>query len=266
MKHQSIECLPNSIIEFTQSKPFSVANIGLSGAHVRMYDDFVLKIQPLSEQSQNEVNFLRFLHGKARAPQVLARETQDGTDFLLMSRLRGTMLCEEEYLQNPEKLFCTAAQALQMLWSIPAESCDGFMTWDKKLRLAEQRVCDNAVRFEHVNPEILGPRGRFTTAERLLKWLIDNKPQEEPAISHGDACLPNIMVVRGEPYVLDVPYGGVSDKFCDVALLLRSCRDNLEGGYGKFHCKFDEKLFYRCLDIAEDREKTEYYIFLDELF
>lgn len=266
MKNHSSESLPSSIADFTQSKPFSVANIGLSGAQVRVYDDFVLKIQPLSEQSQNEVNFLRFLHGKVRAPQVLARATQNGTDFLLMSRLRGTMLCDEEYLQNPEKLFRTAAQALQMLWSISPENCKDFMTLDKKLRLAELRVCDNAVHFEHVNPDILGPRGRFTTAERLLQWLIDNKPQEEPAISHGDACLPNIIVVSGEPYVLDVPYGGVSDKFCDVALLLRSCRDNLEGGYGKFHCAFDENLFYKCLGIAADKEKTEYYVFLDELF
>lgn len=266
MKNHSVEPLPDNIIELTQCKPFSVANIGLSGAHVRVYDDFVLKIQPLSEQSRNEVDFLRFLQGKARAPQVLARETQNGTDFLLMSRLHGAMLCDEDYLQSPEKLFSTAAQALQMLWDISPDTCNGLMALDKKLRLAEKRVCENAVQFNHVNPEILGPRGRFTTAERLLKWLIDNKPQEEPAISHGDACLPNIMVCNGQPYVLDVPYGGVSDKFCDVALLLRSCRDNLEGGHGKFHCKFDEKLFFDCLGIVADREKTEYYIFLDELF
>ncbi|MCM1194729.1 MAG: hypothetical protein NC332_02210 [Firmicutes bacterium] len=90
--------LPLEIGRITQGKPYKINRVGMSGAEVRLYDDFVLKIQPQTELSANEATFMRYLKGKVLAPDVLAYETQNGLDYLLMSRLQGEMLFADKYL------------------------------------------------------------------------------------------------------------------------------------------------------------------------
>lgn len=266
MKTIRFDGLPNGIFEIVQGKPYINTNVGLSGAEVRVYDGCVLKIQPHTQQSANEAAIMEFLNGRALAPKLIAYETQGDVDFLLMSKLNGAMLCDKKYLSNPKLLFEKAAEAVYTLHSIPVCDCPCDMSLDKKLSFAEHKVLTNSVDMNNVNPELLGKNGRFTTPEQLFKWLIDNKPAQDFAVTHGDLCLPNIFDCNGRIGFIDFPYAGVADRYSDIALLLRSCRDNLEGGYGEYHAKFDEDLFFDVLGITPDYDKIEYYILLDELF
>ncbi|MDE6586219.1 MAG: aminoglycoside 3'-phosphotransferase [Clostridia bacterium] len=264
--NREINELPESILKTVRHKPYEVTRVGLSGAEVRVYENFVLKIQPHSATSVNEAAFMRFLQGKIPVPEVVLFQTQNGMDYLLMTRLRGRMLCSEEYLSNPKTLFEKAAKVLHMLWAIPAKDCPSDMSLSYKLRLAENNVVGNLVDVGNVNPSTFGAHGRFKNPEHLLRWLIDNKPAEDIVTSHGDLCLPNIFDCGGETAIIDFPYGGAADRYCDIALLYRSSKDNLQGGYGKFYSKFDEKLFFDVLSVTPDRDKIDYYILLDELF
>ena len=72
--------------------------IGLSGAQVVMYEDCVLKVQPDTGNAANEGIMLRFLKGRLPVPEVLAEAVQGGMRYLLMTRLRGRMLCDETFL------------------------------------------------------------------------------------------------------------------------------------------------------------------------
>lgn len=102
----------------------------------------------------------------------------------------------------------------------------------------------------------------------MLEWLDQNKPDEEPVLSHGDYCLPNLFGV-GEQVCgyIDLGRAGIGDKWCDIALCYRSLRDNLAGKYGgQVYDNFDPALLFAYLELEPDWEKIQYYILLDELF
>lgn len=247
-------------------RSYSLISVGMSGAEVRDFGDCILKIQPASETSYNETVFMRFLKGRIAAPEVICYQTVDGLDYLLMTKLRGKMLCDKRYLSDSRLLFEKAGEALHKLWSIPASECPADMSLSVKLRLAEKNVTENRVDLDSVNPTTFGENGRFKSPEHLLQWLKDNKPEEDIAVSHGDFCLPNIFDCGTETAILDFPYGGRADRYSDIALLYRSCKDNLQGKYAKAYCNFDEELFFSVLGVSPDYDKIDYYILLDELF
>ena len=258
--------LPATIAKILDNKTYTTDNIGMSNAGVFVFDNAVLKIQPCSEESTNEAHMLKFLSERQLAPSVLVREIVDGKDFLLMEKCSGKMLCDSEFLNNPRKLTEIASEALHKLWNIDVKSCPVDMSLKRKLKLAEHNVTHDLVELENVNPLTYGANGRFRNPEHLLKWLIDNQPREELAVTHGDFCLPNVFFDGVSAKVIDVGRGGIADKYQDIALWYRSFRDNLNGGYGTYYGELDEAMFFSVLGITADRDRIDYYILLDELF
>jgi aminoglycoside phosphotransferase len=79
--------------------------------------------------------------------------------------------------------------------------------------------------------------------------------------THGDYCLPNIMLKDGAVSgFLDLGRAGIADRYTDLALAARSIRHNMG----------DERLvnlFFHAYGLGEvDWRKVDYYILLDELF
>ena len=98
----------------------------------------------------------------------------------------------------------------------------------------------------------------------LLVWLEQNRPAEQPVLSHGDFCLPNVFLSDGRVTgFIDLGHCGIADRYQDIALCCRSLRHNLEE---TAHVPFDEDRFFRALGVERDAEKIRYYILLDELF
>lgn len=117
-----------AIIETIKSRPdlfeeMKAESIGLSGAKVIMFDSSVLKIEKISPQSRREVQALTWLEGKFPVPKVIYHEEKDGLSYLLMSRLKGRMLCDPKILHNRNRLTKSAAAALKMLWSVDISDC-----------------------------------------------------------------------------------------------------------------------------------------------
>ena len=259
--------LPSNIAKLLENKTYATDSIGMSNAGVYVYDNKVLKIQPHSDETVNEATMLMFLAERKLAPQVIAHEMMDGTDFLLMEKCRGKMLCDSEILSNQRKLTEIAADLLHKLWSIDIASCPIDMSLKRKLKFAEYNVTHNLVDLNNVNPSTFGANGRFKNPEHLLKWLVDNQPREDLVVTHGDFCLPNVFFDGASAKVIDVGRGGVADKYQDIALFYRSFCDNLRGNYGgKYYGELDEKMFFSVLGITPDWNKIDYYIMLDELF
>jgi len=97
--------------------------IGLSGAKVLMFDDCVLKIEQEGPQSRREHEALLWLNGKLPVPEVIFHEDRDGKSYLLMSRLKGKMLCDPLILHNRNRLMKSCAAAMKMLWSVDISDC-----------------------------------------------------------------------------------------------------------------------------------------------
>lgn len=258
---------PESIQKLLPALPGEENKVGLSGSGVFCWSDRVLKIQPVSEESRNEAAMMRWLRGRVPAPRVLAETEENGLHYLLMSRLPGRMLCDPALLEAPAKLLNLTAQALHTLWQTDITGCPASRMLEDRLRLARQRVENGLCDTENVQPDTYGPGG-FASPEALLCWLEANRPQEEPVLTHGDCCLPNLFADdNGFCGFIDLGRSGIGDRWQDIALLYRSTRHNYEGHYGyaaRAGCPANE--LFATLGIPRDEEKLRYYILLDELF
>lgn len=117
--------LPGAILQHVAGLPFDTDAMGRSSACVCLYADMVLKVQRRSEETDNEAKMLEWLNGRICAPVLIASAVKDDVSFILMSRLRGDMLCCDALLHHEEKLVSLAADALKQMQSVPVTDCPG---------------------------------------------------------------------------------------------------------------------------------------------
>jgi kanamycin kinase/aminoglycoside 3'-phosphotransferase-3 len=258
---------PKSIETILGDRPYSFNTIGMSSAQVICYEDVVLKIEKQSEESDKELQMMEWLSDKLPVPQVLCSEKENDMSYLLMSKISGEISCSSEIIENPKHLVKMLAEGLRMLWKTDITTCPYNNSIDNKLRLAEIRVRNNLCDTEDAEPGTFGANG-FESPEKLLEWLKRNRPEEELVFSHGDYCLPNIMIkdnkING---FIDLGRSGIADKYQDIALCYRSLKHNFDGSYGgKVYEDFDALMLFDALQIDPDWDKIKYFILLDELF
>ena len=259
--------LPEKIKALVSGKKYTCDDMGKSQAKVLMFDDCVLKIEKASEKNDETVAMMRWLEGKLPVPKVIAYEKDAENQYLLMSRVTGKMSCDDHYMSRPKELCEHLAQALKLLWSVDISDCPRQITLDDELAEARYRVENNLIDVSDAEPDTYGPGG-FENPKVLLKWLENNRPEREPVLSHGDFCLPNVLIEDGKlSGLIDLGDTGVNDKWLDIALCYRSLKHNADGTWGKkIYQDCNPELFFEALEIEPDWDKIRYYILLDELF
>ena len=100
--------LPEVIQKAVGTEKYTVDKIGESTSEVRIYDNYVLKIQPQSPETENEYQMIKRLNGRLPVPSILAYEIYNGLAYTLMTKVEGKMLCDIDFLQTPE-LVCDRA-------------------------------------------------------------------------------------------------------------------------------------------------------------
>lgn len=66
----------------------------------------------------------------------------------------------------------------------------------------------------------------------LTGWRIIG-PEEEPVLSHGDYCLPNLFAMGHTlSGFIDLGRAGTADRWQDIALCYRSLKHNADGTFG----------------------------------
>ena len=257
---------PPAIAARTGGKDFSLDTTGLSGSTVAIFDDFVLKSEPVSPESENHLAMLRWLEGKIPAPLVLESEVREGFQWTLMTRISGEMSCSEQYRQDPHRLVKVLAEAMKSLWAVDVSSCPVDQGPRSKLDRARVLVEKGLVDMELTEPETFGENG-FSSPAELLSWLENNAPACEPVLTHGDFCLPNIFLKDWElSGFLDLGRSGAGDKWNDIAICWRTLRDNFGGHYGPAVPGFHPDELFDALGIEKDEDKLQYYLLMDELF
>lgn len=255
--------IPENIKNIIDGRKYTTDNIGMSASNVLCFDDMVLK----TGVEQQEITMMKWLENKLPVPKVLAYEQTEDTSLLLMSKIKGSMLCDDRYIQNSKLLIRLLAESLNMLWEIDISDCPIDFGIDKKLKAAEYRVAHNLCDTKDAEPETYGKNG-FKNPEELLKWLIKNKPDEVPCMTHGDFCLPNIFAHNDKiSGFIDLGRCGISDKYQDIALCFRSLKHNAEGRFGgNGNSSLEAESLFSELGIKPNMELINYYILLDELF
>ncbi len=234
--------------------------IGYSKASVYRYSSpgktLYLKIEQKQGELEVEYNNMLWLQGKLPVPEIIEWFQNDEFDYLLVTGLDGKMLCDDEYLRNPELAVSLLAEGLNMIRSLDISGCPIYNGIDKKLKDAKMNIEKGIVDmddWEENNP--------FSSPEELLIHLSKNIPQsKETAFTHGDYCLPNILAKDGKiTGFIDLGRAGVADPWQDVALCIRSLWHNFKTD------KYDGLLLEE-IGIPLNQEKLDYYILLDELF
>ncbi len=259
--------IPNTIQKIIGDEKYNIDDIGMSGSSVYVFEDKVLKVQDTGIESKNEFLMMKWLKGKLLIPEVLAYEEEDVKSYLLMSKISGVMACDNYYMNAPQLLIDLLAEAIHMLWEVDITDCPSIINLDKKLEMARYNIEHGLVDMDNVQPDTFGEDG-FKTPSELLEWLIENRPNEDLVLSHGDLCLPNIFfkdkVVSG---FIDLGKICVADRYQDIAICYRSLVNKYKKLYRRENCKdLDIDRFFEKLGIEPDWNKIRYYILLDELF
>lgn len=233
--------------------------IGQSDAGVWMFDDMVLKIEHQSKLTDQQNTMLRWLEGKLPVPQVLVSETVGDMQYLIMSRIHGKMACAEENMCKPRETITAVAEGLKQLWAVDITGCPVINSLDRMLTEASERL------------SLLDRRqwkGHFDTPEEQLAYLVSHKPEEDWVLSHGDFCMPNIMLENGNVSgFVDLGQCALADRWYDVTMMLQSMERNFTGFFGgRSYEGYDPSLFFEKLEIVPNKDRLLYYRMLDELF
>ena len=256
---------PPSVAAKTGRASFRQDHIGESDATVLLYDDYVLKIRPENSWNTNDVQVMQWLAGKLPVPEIAAHEVADGKDWLLMTRIKGKMLCDPSVMEKPTVLLDCMAEALNLLWSVDIGSCPFTRTAEDRLSQAEKILLAGKFDSSDCEPETFGPGG-FENPVALLNWLRTRQPPVDHVLVHGDFCLPNLFT-DGKRFIGYIDLGNMSlgDRWMDLALGWRSLKHNADGHYGKVFLEINPDDLFRAAGVQKDEEKLWYYLLLDEL-
>ena len=255
--------VPPAIQKIINNRPYQKSVVGLSASDLYLFSDYVLKIETINEESQQEYKVMSWLQGKLPVPNIIETAYSDTHQYLLMSRLNGQMAEDKQFLQQPDVLIKTLAQGLKKLWLLDTQDCPFLCDLDYKLELAQKRIEQGLCDIEDAETGTYGEEG-FADPAALLMWLKDNRPSETLVFSHGDYCFPNIFIENNDiSGFIDLGRAGLSDAYQDIALCYRSILHDLPSN--KSINNYTNLLFDE-LNLTPDWDKIRYYILLDELF
>lgn len=148
------------------------------------------------------------------------------------------------------------ADALRGLHALPVAACPFDQRLASRVQVAQARIEAGLVDADDFDDERLGQSPQQVFAE-----LCSTQPDHEDlVVSHGDACLPNLMAVEGRfSGFIDCGRLGVADRYQDLALAARSLVYNFD------NTRWVAPLFKRYGMVADER-RLAFYRLLDEFF
>ncbi|MDO4667024.1 MAG: phosphotransferase [Streptococcus sp.] len=251
---------PKKIQKYLNGLSYQSDSVGQSSANILIFENYVLKIQEVCEEAENEVFALKWLKNKIAVPELFEYVIEDNKLYLLMERIKTTSI----NFKNLDLVTTMLANILKRLWMLDIS------TFSKKtslLEAASYNIEKNLIDMNHVQPETFGKSG-FRTPSDLLAWLEENKPKGDLVFTHGDFTLANILINDNQlGTLIDLGKSGPADRWQDIAICLRSLYSNIEKHYPNLYDKETiQNMILDKLQIPLNKEKLNYYILLDELF
>lgn len=264
MNRDAFMCLPDGVRLLVEGETFTEDEIGMSGSRVLLFADKVLKMELYREETDKAVQVMRWLEGKLPVPRVLAYEVKDGRSYLLMSRMEGHMACDEAQMERRDELHTLLAEGLKAFWNTPVEGCPRKRTFEDDLKKARYRVEHDEIEEFYSDAFEEEP---FQSPMDMLEYLEQHVPPFEGVMSHGDYCLPNVLIKDGKVSgFIDLGGAAIADRYADIADCYRSLKGNYLGWFDtKVYADYDPEDFLRALGMPIDREKLRFMLLLNNL-
>lgn len=227
----------------------------LPGHEVGMYLKMVDRDTRRSLQPEYER--LVWLQGKLPVPEIIEYVSENNVDYLLTVELPGSHAAERSWSDRLPLIVRELAQALRRIHTLPIDECP----FDKCLAVHLDEARRN-MELGLVDVEDFDRKRSGRSAESLYRELLLTRPPEEDLVfTHGDYCMPNILLKEDGRLSGYIDWGnaGVSDRYRDLALAHRSLIYNFGSEWAELF------LNEYGLDTC-DRDKIEFYQLLDEFF
>jgi aminoglycoside phosphotransferase len=198
---------------------------------------------------------LEWLQGRLPVPEV--HRLPDGDDHtvrLLLSAVPGDP--SQESPESPGRVIKVLAGALRDIHALPVQDCPFRDTLRSELAEAERRV-----RLRKLDVDaFLASSGGLAPA-KVLKWLHAKRGIiRETVFTHGDYCLPNVIVREGRlSGVIDWGIAGIADKHRDFMAVRESIEHNLGDVWV-------DRFFEAYGEPRPDEERVRYYTLLDRFY
>ncbi len=229
--------IPKPILEKIGGQKYTLDTTGESDSTVLLFDSFVLKIERINENSANEVAALRWLGNRLPVPKILAFAQENGFNYILMSKCKGTMACDCFNKENIDGTVAALADGLKRLWRIDISDCPLDSSLPKRLAQAKKNIKNGLVDVDDFEPNTIGSDG-FSDVDALYDYLFTHQPDADLAFTHGDYCLPNIFIEKDKTVgLIDLGKAGVADRWQDIALCVRSLRTVRYAVQGLYKCE-----------------------------
>jgi aminoglycoside phosphotransferase len=248
---------------------FKRVAIGESGAGVwRCTSDgsppVYLKAAPTSAglQLDQEADRLRWMkEHDLPVPAVSDYGRIGSTEFLLLEEVPGLAASEPEWTSCLPEVISALAAGLALLHRTSIVDCPFDQRIARQIDAARFRVAAGRVREDDFDEIRAGRR-----ATGLLDELLSTIPADEDLVfTHGDFCLPNIILSRGPTGeiqiagLVDCGRAGIADRYQDLALAVRSIVYN-------FGDLWVAPFFQAYGSPRPQEEKLRFFTLLDEFF
>lgn len=260
METWNVEKLPDILRDKVKKSIWNQITVGESGAYTYLLSDekeqnTYLKIVPniIKKSMDNEIKLLNWLEGKLPVPKVLLYEKDMEYEYLLMSEVKGICSFDVSLGRDIPRVVELLAKGLRMIHSIDISDCPISQNLNIKIKEAEYRTKRGLVAEDEFDDIRYGRK-----ATDLYRELLDTRPDtEDLVLTHGDYCLPNILIDSWEiGGFIDWGSGGISDRYQDLALASRSLIYNfgerwvplLFEKYGLENINYAKIKYYRLLD------------------
>ena len=196
-------------------------------------------------QRQAEAARLRWLQGKLPVPEVVYFYEDKLDTYLATTAVPGFDLTHfnDESSAVKRRMTVTLARALRRFHAVDARGCPFDHSAVKELGRLKMQLLEREASNDNFN---------LRAAQKKLEALKQRQPEEDLVLTHGDACLPNVLVLDGElAGFVDLGAAGLGDRTRDLE---RACW-SLGYNYGE---GFDE-VFLEAYGVSLDQPKLSFY-------
>ena len=161
---------------------------------------------------ENEAKMTGYFHSKGLSAEVLAYEQKEH-DWLLTRRIPGEDCTHAQYLADPKKLCDTTAQLLRQLHETDYSNCPIPRRTENYLETVSHNY-----RMERWDTSLFPDDWGYSSPEKAWNVVQSVGPYlMEDTLLHGDYCLPNILLDKGQfSGFIDLGCGGVGDRHIDL--------------------------------------------------